>query len=591
MKLSYPPLQTLIRPLGALGTRLRHWLTDPTQASDLALLQALAIGGLVGFVTVLFRWTMGAIGTWRNHLGLHPTVWWQWGILPLIGLVGGAIAGHLTVHWAPDAKGSGIPQVKYALAHPSQPTRLRTVLVKFWGAAIAIGSGLSLGREGPTVQIGAGVGEWVSRWFPAPHERRKLMAAGAGAGLAAAFNAPIAGFVFVVEELLRNFSTQTMGMAILATVTASVITRTLAGNFFSYQLPASSFHLLDLPWYMALGLLGGLGGVAFIRGILASLDAYERDKWLPRAWHPALAGLLTGCIGLFFPMVIGGGHEIAELAFHAGLPLFGLVLAFALKFGLNLLAYGSGAPGGIFAPTLVLGALLGAMVGTLQVQWFGGDATIIAAFAYAGMGAMFTAVARAPVTAIIIVFELTGNYNQVLPLMVACVTAHLTAHALRGVSIYDALLSREGTPLPEIELLDHLSDLTVREVMSPHVETLDAETPLSDARARFAVSEHGGYPVTYQGALAGIVTRGDLLRAAPLPAETPLRAVMTIQTITVSPGDSLEQAWYLLTKQGIGRLVVTDPPGSTRVVGILTRSDLLQGSPLGFRSPQEGPST
>lgn len=570
---------TLQARLADVRTLVAQTLSKPEQASNLALIQALVIGVIAGLTTVLFRVTMGGIGTWRNVVGLHPKVWWQWGVLPLIGLVGGAIAGNLTVHVAPEAKGSGIPQVKYALAHPTAPMRRRAILVKFWGAAIAIGSGLSMGREGPTVQIGAGIGEWVSRWFPyTRHERRKLMAAGAGAGLAAAFNAPIAGFVFVVEELLRNFSTQTMGIAILAPVTAAVITRSLAGNVFSYQTPPTSYHWTDLPLYVLLGLSAGVLGILFIRGILGSLDLFERLEGIPRGWHPAIAGFLTGIIGLFVPVAIGGGHELAEQAFHARLALELIPFLFLVKYFLNVLAYGSGSPGGIFAPTLVLGAVLGAGFGEASSLLSGGDTTIVAGFAYVGMGALFTAVARAPVTAVIIVFELTGNYEQVLPLMIACMAAHLTAHSLKGVSVYDALLAREGTPLLESEVQSRLGETVINAVMQPEVETLDVADPLTEVRARFLATGHGGFPVTDEGQLVGILTRRDLARGAQLPPDTPARSVMTPHPITVSADETLELAWHTLSKHEIGRLIVTPANDPRRVIGILTRSDLLRGT-------------
>lgn len=579
-------MQTIRRSLSFLAAwlhsvhrRFGDQLARPEQASNLALLQALVIGLIAGVTTVLFRWTMGLIGTWRNAVGLDPHHWWEWTILPLIGLTCGAIAGHLTVKGAQEAKGSGIPQVKYALAHPTAPMRRRTILVKFWGAAIAIGGGLSLGREGPTVQIGAGIGEWVSRWFPyTKHERRRLMAAGAGAGLAAAFNTPIAGFVFVVEELLRNFSTQTMGVAILAPVTAAVVARSLAGNYFSYQTPITAFHLTDLPAYVALGVLAGLAGVGFIRGILRSLDLYERIKWLPRAWHPALAGLITGIAGLFLPRAIGGAHDLAEDAFHGLIALEAIPVLFLAKYMLTVLAYGSGVPGGVFAPTLVLGAVLGAGVGELSALWTHGDLSAVAGFAYVGMGALFTAVARAPVTAVIIVFELTGNYTQILPLMLACLVAHLTAHALKGVSIYDALLIREGTPLPESHVQERLGEVTVDQVMSPTVEWVEADAPLAELRARFLASGHGGFPVLEDGRLVGIVTRRDLAEASDAGREGSIREIMTPNPIAVRSDATLEFAWQLLTEHAIGRLVVTFPSQPDRVLGILTRSDLLRGT-------------
>ncbi|HBN07268.1 MAG TPA: H(+)/Cl(-) exchange transporter ClcA [Cyanobacteria bacterium UBA8530] len=552
-------------------------LGSPEHSGTLALLQALIIGLFAGGVTVLFRWTMGTIGTWRNAVGLHPLAWWQWLILPAIGFVGGAIAGHLTVHFAPEAKGSGIPQIKQALAYPVKPMRRRTIWVKFLGAAIAIGSGLSLGREGPTVQIGGGIGDWVSRWFPhSRHERRRLMAAGAGAGLAAAFNSPIAGLVFSVEELLKNFSTHTLSTAILATVTASIVSRSLAGNLYSFHLPMTSFHLRELPFYLILGLLGGGLGVLFIKGILGSLDCYQKIPRLPRAWHPAIAGALTGMVGWWLPAAIGGGHDLAELAFNAQILGWMIPIFLLVKFLLTLLAYGSGSPGGIFAPTLVMGAVLGAGVGQLSNLVTGEGNSAVASFAFVGMGALFTAVARAPITAIIIVFELTGNYDQVLPLMLACVTANLVAFGLKGVSIYDALLEREGVSLNEGTFHEEMETSSVEDVMTREAECLDVDETIAIARQRFLETGHGGFPVCANGHLVGLVTRSDLVLAGEPDAK--IKSVMSEPPITITGETPLEIAWQLLSDYEIGRLIVVDRDARTLPVGILTRSDLLKGT-------------
>ncbi|HEY9723684.1 MAG TPA: chloride channel protein [Oscillatoriaceae cyanobacterium] len=576
------PFQPLRTAISTLARRFEDELKSPEQSGNLALLQALIIGLLAGLGTVAFRYTMGAIGTWRNRIGLvHPgmahVAWWQWLILPAIGFATGAIAGHLVVYLAPEAKGSGIPQVKQALHEPNVHMRRRTIWVKFMAAVIGIGGGLSMGREGPTVQIGGGIGELVSRWLPhSRHERRQLIAAGAGAGIAAAFNAPIAGFVFIIEELLRDFSSHTLGTAILATVTAAVITRLLAGNIYSYALPHATFHMAEFPFYILLGVLGGLGGLLFIRGILGSMDWWERLEWLPRAWHPAFAGLFTGIVGLFMPAAIGGGHDLAEIAFSNRFPFWQLILALPAKFVLTTAAYGSGAAGGIFAPILVLGAVLGAIVGNVASYLTNIDLGIVAGFAYVGMGALFTAVARAPITSIIIVFELTGDYEHVLPLMAACVTANIVANAFKGVSIYDALAERDGANLHEDPLHAYLGDRLIDEVMTREVVTLDAHEKLDDVAHRFTHAPFGGYPVVEDGKLVGLVTRRELLQAteAHLASDTPVRAFMNDAPITIADHQPLDHAWHLLAENNIGRLIVVSDGA---VVGIVTREDLLLG--------------
>jgi CIC family chloride channel protein len=292
-----------------------------------------------------------------------------------------------------------------------------------------------------------------------------------------------------------------------------------------------------------------------------------------------VAGLLTGVVGLFLPMALGGSHELAEMAFHGELPLLLLLGALATKFGLTVLAYGSGAPGGIFAPTLVIGSCLGAGVGTLSAALVGSGHGAIAGFAFVGMGALFTAVARAPITAILIVFELTGHYDHILPLMLACVVAHLVAHSLGSTSIYDALLVRDGIHLPEPGAADGMTAVAVAAVMTAPVETIAPDESLAAVRERFRHATHHGFPVSDAGQPLGMITGADLMRATVqgLPDDTPALALASRPVITVLTTDSLRAAVRRITAAEIGRLVVVVPGLQPTIVGIVTRSDLLAG--------------
>jgi chloride channel protein, CIC family len=324
--------------------------------------------------------------------------------------------------------------------------------VKFVGGALAIGSGLGLGREGPTVQMGGAVGEVVSQWLKVtPRQRQTLVAAGGGAGLAAAFNAPLAGLVFVLEEIQRDFTPHVFGAAFIASVTADVVTRSLTTQQSVFHIPAyPTAPLVALPAFLVLGVLAGVLGVAFNRGLLGILDLYARwGEWLSRfrGWpmklSAGLVGAAVGLLGWFLPLIVGSGHELGEAVLAGGVGLSIIPFWFVLRFGLTMISYGCGAPGGIFTPLLVLGALIGLAVGDLTHRLIPGMGDHPAAFAVVGMAAYFAAIVRAPLTGIVLIVEMTNNYEQMLALLVACFSAHLVADAMGDRPIYEALLDRD----------------------------------------------------------------------------------------------------------------------------------------------------
>jgi chloride channel protein, CIC family len=331
--------------------------------------------------------------------------------------------------------------------------RWQTVLpVKFVGGGLSIGSGLALGREGPTVQMGSAVGAAVAQWLNVtPRERQTLIAAGAGAGLAAAFNAPLAGLIFVLEELQRHFAPTVFGATFVAALIADVMTR-----FLTNQLPV--FHveiipappLVTLPSFLGLGVLTGLLGVAFNRSLLGSLTFFARlGGGLARLgrWAPGLVGAGVGAavggVGWFVPSALGGGQHLVEAVLQGHIALSLIPLWFLLRFGLTMVSYGCGAPGGIFAPLLVLGSLIGLAVGKVAHLWIPGTIDHPGAFAVVGMAAYFAAIVRAPLTGIVLIVEMTNTYAQILPLFVACFTAYAVADFLGDEPIYEAMLERD----------------------------------------------------------------------------------------------------------------------------------------------------
>lgn len=409
--------------------------------------RAALVGLCAGTVALLFRIVLTWADTLRNNLitwgHSFPELGW---ILPvMMAAIGACISVILTMRFSPESSGSGIPNLE-AVLHRFRDIRWKRILpVKFFGGVIAIGSGLALGREGPTVQMGGAVADAVARLLKVTErERLTLISAGAGAGLAAAFNAPLSGLIFVLEEVRRDFQPIVFGAAFIAAVIADIITRMASGQFPVFSIPSyATPPLTSLPYFALLGIIVGLLGVVFNKGLLFFIDLFKK---LPKRWllsAVALTGALVGLTGWFSPKLIGSGHTLAEDILKGNVLISLIPVFFVVRLLLTLTSYGTGAPGGIFAPLLVLGALIG--LGTGEVaHLFSPDAVPIpAVFAVVGMAAYFTAIVRAPLTGIMLIIEMTGNYSQMLPLLVSCFFAYVIAEALKDMPIYEALLERD----------------------------------------------------------------------------------------------------------------------------------------------------
>lgn len=419
---------------------------------------AALVGVVAGLVAVAFRLTLDQGDVLRNLLIQVARQFPSFGfLLPvLFGAIGAGLATVLVRRVAPEASGSGIPHLKAVLHHLRGIRWQRVLPVKFVGGVLGITGGLALGREGPTVQMGSAVGLAIGQWLSVtPRERRTLIAAGAGAGLAAAFNAPLAGVVFALEEVQRDFTPGVFTAAFIASVTADVLARLLLGQdpVFHVTVPAPP-PLTTLPAFAVLSILAGLLSVAFNRALLGSLKLFQTARHWPD-WLPgALVGSAIGLVAWFRPDAVAGGHRLLERTFSGEEPLAALTGLFALRFGLTMFSYGSGAPGGIFGPLLVLGAQLGLAVGKIAAQVAPAATGSPISFAIVGMGAYFTGIVRAPLTGVVLILEMTGNYSLMLPLLLACLTAYSVADLLRDQPIYEALLERDllrGRHAPELE--------------------------------------------------------------------------------------------------------------------------------------------
>lgn len=356
-----------------------------------------------------------------------------------------AVAAWLVRRFAPHAGGSGIPHVELVLRQEVQPAPFILLPVKFVGGLLAIGSGLALGREGPSVQMGASLAHLIAKlshrsWA----DCRVLMAAGAGAGLATAFNAPIAGAIFVLEELVQRFEHRIALAALAASATAIATARAILGNQTDFAVIAfDHVPTLGLPLFLVLGGLAGLLGVAYNRSLLSTIARFERMRAIPPEGRAALVGAAVAAVAWFAPGLVGGGDGLTQSALNGAAPLMWLPLIFLLRVAMGHASYAAGTPGGLFAPLLVLGAQAGLLFGASCAQLFPGLGIPAPAFAVVGMAALFTGIVRAPLTGIVLITEMTAAFTLLLPLLGACFAAMLVPTLLRDVPIYEAL--REGT--------------------------------------------------------------------------------------------------------------------------------------------------
>ena len=436
--------------------------------------------------------------------------------LPLIGLVGGALCGSFVTFIAPEITGSGIPQVKAFLKGFPVKLDLRVAFSKLLGGIIALGIGLPLGREGPTVQVGAATAAVLGGvGYQSHRHRRQLIAAGAGAGLAAAFNAPLAGVMFIVEELLKDVSSRTLGTALLACFFAGIVARYIGNHTLDVsaasEFPKAVFMLQNLPFCLLVGLLGGLVGSAFNEAILHSAKWHNRifgDRYILRI---ALAGLICGIVIALLPSSFRDFAGIRQLIFEDRNWRFATA-ALLTNFALTAIAYGAGAPGGLFAPSLTIGAALGYLLGLAEMTVFPGATHSATSLALAGMGAVFAAVARVPITATVIVFEMTADFNLLLPLMISSIVAYVVGEKLAPGSVYDRLLELKGIFLNEKDENDPLNNIIVKNAMNraaPMPSAWPGPSWSSAAKPRspcwpsrsWACTARGGCPCTPPGSL------------------------------------------------------------------------------------------
>jgi len=444
--------------LQGLYSRFLAWVMRrmPNERQRLLAVTILA-GGLCGLAAVAFHLSIGWLEALLiDHANHAPGLSWIfWTIVT--PTMGGLFVGLGLTYFAPAAAGSGIPQVKVAYALRFGFVTVRETVGKFILCAVQIGAGASLGLEGPTVQICAGVSSMLARAVRlGPINRRRMASVGMAAGIAAAFNAPIAAITFTLEELIGDLDQTMLSGVIVAAALAAVVEHSILGNspVFHVQRAYTLGNASSLVWYALLGLLAAIVSVAFTDSLLWLRVRFRRLTGIPRWVHPAIGGMATGILAAlalyFFRLngIAGDPYKTLTLALTGTMPVLFMVSFCVLKLAATVCSYSSGGSGGIFAPALFMGAMLGGAVGYIDVAVFHHSSDAIGAFAVVGMGAVFAGIVRAPMTSILIVFEMTGGYGLVLPLMIANMSAFALARHWRRTPIYEALLAQDGIELP-----------------------------------------------------------------------------------------------------------------------------------------------
>lgn len=548
--------------------KLRLWF-ERLAASHTLIMggSAIWVGLATGEGIWLFKWLIDFMH--GSTLGLAN----GWAIV-LVPAVGGAIVGLAAQYLIGEEKLHGTAAIMQSMALAGGRLRYEKTPFKTAAAILSIGAGASVGPEDPSVQIGANLGSMLGQVFRFSDERmRALVAAGAASAIAAAFNAPIAGVFFALEIILGEIGSGALGMILVAAVTSSVFTQAATGNFPAFRIPVYEFRSArELPLYLALGLLAGPISALYVRLLYLFQDLYHSWR-VPQALKTASAGLAVGLVGMFLPQVFGVGYEtIGEILNKNELGVGLLVALLIAKTILTPVSIGGGFFGGVFAPSLFIGATLGGAFGLLAETFFPNLGVHPAAFALVGMAAVLAGAVHAPLTAVILLFEMTNDYRIILPLMFAVAVSLLISQRIQKDSVYAMGLARHGIRLDRGRDVEVMSAITVGEAMQTGVETLREDLDLNAAAETLARCRHHGLPVVNeQGWLTGVITVQDIERAVT----GTVGEACTREVEVAFPNESLNLALRRMSRRDIGRLPVVAPENPRQLLGVLRRADVI----------------
>jgi len=547
------------------------------------VLIAIVIGLLGGLGAVGFRECIRLfqLAAWHTdnvtlqYLRELPS-WWKIASPAL----GGLIVGLIVVRFAAEAKGHGVPEVMEAVALRGGRIRPRVVVAKLLASGVCIASGGSVGREGPIVQIGSAIGSSLGQWLHVGERRlRTLVGCGAAAGIAATFNAPVAGALFAVEIILGDFGVTQFSPIVISSVTATVVSRHFLGDFPAFEVPAYRLvNANELFAYAVLGIIAGIVALIFVRSMYGAEDLFDRLK-LPAFSKPAIGGVLIGVIAIRFPEIFGVGYEAINEALTGDIGWKLLIALVVVKIVAVSLTIGSGGSGGIFAPSLFIGAMVGGAVGTVVHSLWPGMSASPGAYALVGMAAVVAAGTHAPITAIVMIFELTGDYKIILPLMISSIIATLLATRLEKASIYTLKLLRRGVDIRGGLSANVLSRLTAHDAMRTEFAEVGRTDRVMSVISRFV--EQPGDTVFVTGTkrrLLGVITVNDIQ-----PLMTDIESVgglviaedmMHLDDFPVfSPDVPLDE---VMRRFGRYRFTVPVVDNNGRVVGALWPQDVIE---------------
>ena len=558
----FETLRRMLGPTGVISIREEQFF----------LVLAIAIGLLAGFCVVLFRVAIATVRLWLLGSSMHP----GWPRVVLVPAVTGLVIAVVAVRYFPRVRGSGVNQTKGALYIYDGYIGSGTVVGKFVLSALAIGSGQSLGPEDPALQIGAGLASAVGRWLKLSKERLRLMApVGAAAGMAAAFNAPITAVLFVIEEVIGRWSAGILGAVVLSAISSVVVERWFLGDEPLFRVPLYRLnHAGELLAYAVLGVVGGTASVVFVKIIKNLRPWLRRQPQWSQYLQPGVAGLLIGIIAIWHPQVMGAGYEWMDLAMHNRFPWELLGILAGLKLLSTVFSFATGTPGGLFAPVLFMGAMLGGLVATVEQQMFPAIAVPVGAYALVGMGALFAGILRAPMTSVFMILEVSGNYSIILPVMICNSLSYLISRGFQEVPLYDLLSRQDGLDLPSLEEDRELAILRVEDAMRPTMgRALLGDEAIGSARGIAAGTQETNFLVSLGEGRWSVLSREALLDEANGEAE-PVRSLVRARVPRLYQDPSLEVALRFMKERPM--LPVVHRGNLDLLMGVVSVEDILR---------------
>ena len=554
-------------------TPLLHRLGKLQPREDqIFLVLSLVIGALTGLAVVAF-----ILLTERTGMRLYPVGGARWRRL-LFPIVGSLSVGYLLFRYFPDARGSGVPQTKAALYAREGRITLRTVLGKFFCTSATLASGIPLGREGPSVQVGAGIASVLGRLLGLrPEKVKALLPIGAAAAIAAAFNTPLAAVLFALEEIVGDLHAPVLGSVVLASATSWGVLRLLLGNSPLFKVPQYQLvHPGEFAIYAVLGVVGGLVSVAFTQLLLVMRGCFLRFPQKTVWFQPVAGGILVGCLGWFVPQVLGVGYGYVGSALNGNMAVKLMALLLVLKLVTVTTSYASGNAGGIFGPALFIGAMLGGCVGTLAHHLFPAYTATPGAYALVGMGAAFAGIVRAPMTSVVMIFEMTQDYAVIVPLMIANLVSLFIASRLQKQPIYEALAIQDGIHLPSAESRQRHTSRQIIRIVRPATEYLPAETTVREALERVHSSEFRSWLVIDRRGVVGVLNLSKLERELMESADKKLADLVDGFTFPHAHSDQgLDLALDRMGANQIEILPVVSRANIHKLEGIVTLRDVL----------------